>query len=99
MGTEETSFERNVIFLGNKNAPPEIPKWYIIWFLAWYALDCDSAPVPIKRKSFYISPAVSYGPTYLELPLRQWGASIVYLLVLSSWKLDIAQNPIAVMGL
>ena len=52
-----------------------------------------------EAKSFYISPAVSYGPTYLELPLRQWGASNVYLLVLSSWKLYIAENPIAVMGL
>ena len=30
--------------------------------------------------------------TYLQLPLRQWGASNVYLLVLSSWKLNIAEN-------
>jgi hypothetical protein len=37
--------------------------------------------------------------TYLELPLRQWGAGNVYLLVLSSWKVNIAENPIAVMGL
>jgi hypothetical protein len=37
--------------------------------------------------------------TYLQLPLRQWGASNVYLLVLSSWKVNIAENPIAVMGL
>ena len=37
--------------------------------------------------------------TYLQLPLRQWGAGNVYLLVLSSWKLNIAENPIAVMGL
>ena len=33
--------------------------------------------------------------TYLQLPLRQWGASNVYLLVLSSWKVNIAENPIA----
>jgi hypothetical protein len=37
--------------------------------------------------------------TYLQLPLRQWGASNVYLLVLSSWKVNIAENPIAGMGL
>ena len=37
--------------------------------------------------------------TYLQLPLRQWGAGNVYLLELSSWKVNIAENPIAVMGL
>ena len=37
--------------------------------------------------------------TYLQLPLRQLGAGNVYLLVLSSWKVNIAENPIAVMGL
>ena len=37
--------------------------------------------------------------TYLQLPLQQWGASNVYLLVLSSEKVNIAENPIAVMGL
>ena len=36
---------------------------------------------------------------YLQLPLRQWGAGNIYLLVLSSWKVNIAENPIAVMGL
>ena len=35
--------------------------------------------------------------TYLQLPLQQWGACNVYLLVLS--KVNIAENPIAVMGL
>ena len=35
----------------------------------------------------------------LQLPLRQWGASNVYLLVLSSWKVNIAENPIAITGL
>ena len=38
-------------------------------------------------------------PTYVQLPLRQWGAGNVYLLVLSSWKVNIAENPIAIMGL
>ena len=37
--------------------------------------------------------------TYLQLPLWQWGAGNVYLLVLSSWKVNIAKNPIGVMGL
>ena len=37
--------------------------------------------------------------TYLHLPLRQWGAGNVYILVLSSWKVNIAENPIAMMGL
>ena len=37
--------------------------------------------------------------TYLQLPLRQWGAGNVYLLVFSSWKVKIAENLIAVMVL
>ena len=35
--------------------------------------------------------------TYVQLPLPQWGAGNVYLLVLSSWKVNIAENPIVVM--
>jgi len=38
-------------------------------------------------------------PTYLQLPLLQLGANNVYLLVFSSWKVNITKNPIAVMGL
>ena len=38
-------------------------------------------------------------PMYLQLPLRQWGAGNVNLLVVSSWKINIAENPIAVIGL
>ena len=37
--------------------------------------------------------------TYLQLPLRLGGAGNVYHLVLSTWKVNIAENPIAVMGL
>ena len=37
--------------------------------------------------------------TYLQLPLWQWGAGNVYFLVLSSFLVNIAENPIAVMGL
>ena len=29
--------------------------------------------------------------TYLQLPFQQWGAGNVYLLVLSSWKVNIAE--------
>ena len=35
--------------------------------------------------------------TYLQLPLRQWGAGNVYLFGLSSWKVNIAKKPIVVM--
>ena len=35
---------------------------------------------------------------YLQLTLWQWGAGNVYLLVLSSWKVNIAENQIAVGG-
>ena len=37
--------------------------------------------------------------TYLLLWLWQWGDGNVYLLVLSSWKVNIAENHIAAMGL
>ena len=36
---------------------------------------------------------------YVQFPLRQLFAGNVYLLVLSSWKVNIAENPIAIMGL
>ena len=39
---------------------------------------------------------VNIAQTNLQLPIRQWGASNVYLLVLSSWKVKIAENSIAV---
>ena len=41
----------------------------------------------------------THARTYLQLPLREWGAGNVYLLVLFSWKVNIAENPIALMGL
>ena len=38
--------------------------------------------------------------TYLQLPLRQWGIGNVYFLVLlKAEKANIAESPIAVMGL
>ena len=36
--------------------------------------------------------------TYLHLLSGQWGASNVCFLVLSSWKVNIAENLIAIMG-
>ena len=39
-----------------------------------------------------------YARKYLQLPLRQWGAGNVYLLALSSWKVNIAKNLIAKWG-
>ena len=44
-------------------------------------------------------PGQALAQTYLQLPLRQWGAGNVYLLVLSSWKVNIAKNSIAVLEL
>ena len=41
-------------------------------------------------------------PPEMQLAKRtsvQWGASNVYLLVFSNWKVNIAKNPIAVMEL
>ena len=37
-----------------------------------------------------ISQGNNFAQTYL--PLRQWGAGNVYLLLLSSWKVNIAKN-------
>ena len=34
----------------------------------------------------------NFAGTYLQLSLRQWGAGNVYLLVLSSWKVNIAEK-------
>ena len=48
---------------------------------------------------FFLANLLDYAWTYLQLLLRQWGAGNVYFLVLSSWKVNIAQNPIALMGL
>ena len=71
---------------------------------ATLTLDCfDNIVTTYLVKSFYkFSLTVTHlgiARTYLQLPLRQWGAGNVYLLVLSSWKVNIAENPIAVMGL
>ena len=59
----------------------------------------------VSYKAFYESSttvklrAIDCAQMYLQLRLGQWGAGNVYLLVLSSLKVTIAKNPIAVMGL
>ena len=53
----------------------------------------------IDLEEFYLDHVIIYAQTYLQLPLWQWGAGNVYILLLSSWKVNIAENPIAVMGL
>ena len=55
--------------------------------------------VPATKIAFFKFGIGAYARTYLQLPLRQWGAGNVYLLVLCSWKVNITENPIAVMGL
>ena len=52
----------------------------------------------IDMSRIHLAVLVLHAQTYLQLPLWQWGASSNYLLVFSSWKLNIAENPIAVMG-
>ena len=37
--------------------------------------------------------------TYLQLKLQQWDAGNFYLLLLSIWKVNIAKNPTAIIGL
>ena len=54
-------------------------------------LGCSAA---IKDSIFH-----NFAQTYLQLPLWQWVGGNFYLLVLSSWKVNIVENPIAVMGL
>ena len=58
----------------------------------------------VKSSKFKISNSWNYSVStlarmYLQLPLHQWSADNVYLLVLASWKVNIAENPIAVIGL
>ena len=48
---------------------------------------------------YTISTILVIARKYLQLPLRQWGTGNVYLLVLSSWTVNIAENHIALMGL
>ena len=65
---------------------------------------CQAVRSKLKKRAkntnaFLANWQYNYAWTYLQLPLRQLGACNVYLLVLSSLKVNIAENPIAVMGL
>ena len=61
--------------------------------------DRPAGDQPETRKAKFIKNIADDARRYLKLPLRQWFACNVYLLVLSSWKVNIAENPIALMGL
>ena len=88
-----------------------IPTRGFCWHITWNHLQghqcklpCPSRFVPIFFEKTdlqvrQINLSHNQARTYLQLPLRQWGAGNVYFLVLSSWKVNIAENPIAVMGL
>ena len=54
-------------------------------------------PQPVISQFQILEALNDQARTYLQLSLRQWGAGNVYLLVLSSWKVNIAKKPIAVM--
>jgi hypothetical protein len=66
------------------------------WLLGVESRDFSQAE---KERTACKAEQIHNAGTYLQLPLREWGAGKVYLLVLSSWKVNIAKNPIAVMGL
>ena len=53
----------------------------------------------LAKISKWTSTEVDHARMYLQLPLHQWGAGNVYLLVLSSWKVNIAENLIIITGL
>jgi hypothetical protein len=60
---------------------------------AWLHETCDTS-----MEKYYIVLNL-HGPNVSTTPITAMGAGNVYLLVLSSWKVNIAENPIAVMGL
>ena len=53
----------------------------------------------VLKKSWTKAGMTDQARMSLQLQLQHWGAGNVYLLVLSSWKVNIAENPIVVMGL
>ena len=65
--------------------PPAIPAWQTL---------SPFANLYFTKKQWIYCTAWNY----LQLPLWQWGVGNVSLLVLSSWNVYIADNPIAVVG-
>ena len=59
----------------------------------------DRAASAVASPQWTSSLDAGFARMHLQLPLRQWGAGNVYLLVLSSWKVNIAKTLIAIMGL
>ena len=47
----------------------------------------------IYSSKIWYGKQITSSQTYLRVPLRQWGGSNVYLLVFSSWKVNIAKKP------
>ena len=74
------------LFLNTITKPPEVNKFFCLCVCFFFLFLCSKGQAVRARM-------------YLQLPLQQWGAGNVYLLVLSSWKVNIAENPIAVLGL
>ena len=78
------------------------PQMYIRCGFHYNMVKESSADLGVNVKIVQNRPTVK-ARTYPQLPLRQWGgqwgAGNVYLLVLSSWKVNIAENLIAIMGL
>ena len=69
--------------------------WNRIWRLGWLLACWQYWKLPDPRgcrlqTMFAISAATHRTQMYLQHPLRQYGASNVYLLVLSKWKVNIA---------
>ena len=72
------------------------------YVILWFSGFCTDWFIPLHTLRSLCSKMTGKctARTYIQLPLIwQWGASNVYLLVLSSWKVNIAENPIAVLGL
>ena len=68
----------------------------VIKKLTWGNFDILDKFEPDSLKSVDHLVTFLYGSmarAYLQLPLRQWGAGNVYLLLLSSWKVNIAEKP------
>ena len=71
-----------------------LSKMYVMYFELYYKVRpfefqaaCDCIVLGrVERNQWHMA------WTYLQLPIRQWGAGNVYLLVLSSWKVNIAEN-------
>ena len=95
--TMDESFTKHLPFLLLAKNLKKTKIWRAILKSFWDFLICKWSLNNFDPVLFPLASAFAW--TYLQLPLWQWGAGNVYLLVLTSWKVNIAENPIAVMGL